>query len=145
MDVALSPLWQMGTRILNYLDYWLILAQSQALLTSHKDAPPKPIRLPGAQGQLYKGHTVTQPASFVPGHSYQLHADDGHHRVRVTRACVSALARCRDLFWLKQGVTLDTANRRKVVITDASNKGWGALCEDKPTFGLWSEKESEKE
>ncbi len=63
----------------------------------------------------------------------------------MTRACVSALARCRDLFWLKQGVTLDTANRRKVVITDASNKGWGALCEDKPTIGLWSEKESEKE
>ncbi len=32
--------------------------------------------------------------------------------------------------------------RRKVVMTDASNKGWGALCEDKPTFGIWSEKES---
>ncbi len=24
-------------------------------------------------------------------------------------------------------------------MTDASNKGWGALCEGKPTFGLWSE------
>ncbi len=37
---------------------------------------------------------------------------------------------------------LDTAHRRKVVTTDASNKGWGALCEGKPTFGLWSEEES---
>ncbi len=62
--------------------------------------------------------------------------------VTVTRACVSALACWRDLFWLKQGVTLDTAHRRKVVTTDASNKGWGALCEGKSTFGLWSEKES---
>ncbi len=42
----------------------------------------------------------------------------------VTRACVSALARWRDLRWLKQGVILDTAHRRKVVTTDTSNKSW---------------------
>ncbi len=36
MDAALSPLRQMGIRILNYLDDWLIQAQSQAVLTSHK-------------------------------------------------------------------------------------------------------------
>ncbi len=34
MDAALSPLRQMGIRILNYLDNWLILAQSQAVLAS---------------------------------------------------------------------------------------------------------------
>ncbi len=62
----------------------------------------------------------------------------GSHRVTVTQACVSGLARWRDPFWLKRGVILDTAHRRKVVTTDASNKGWGALCEGKPTFGLWS-------
>ncbi len=39
MDTALSPLRQMGIRILNYLDDWLILAQSQAVLTSHKTLP----------------------------------------------------------------------------------------------------------
>ncbi len=26
-------------------------------------------------------------------------------------------------------------------MTDFSNKGWGALCEAKPTFGFWSEEE----
>ncbi len=36
MDVAHSPLRQMGIRILNYLDDWLILAQSEAVLTLHK-------------------------------------------------------------------------------------------------------------
>ncbi len=33
------------------------------------------------------------------------------------------------------------ANRSKVVTTDAYNKFWWALCEGKPTFGLWSEEE----
>ncbi len=36
MDAALAPLRQMGIRILNYLDGWLILAQSEAVSTSHK-------------------------------------------------------------------------------------------------------------
>ncbi len=30
----------------------------------------------------------------------------------------------------------------KVVTTDASNTGWGTLCEGKPTFGHWSKAES---
>ncbi len=54
----------------------------------------------------------------------------GRHRVTVTQACVSALTRWRNPLWLKRGVTLDTAHRRKDVTTDASNKGWGALCEN---------------
>ncbi len=97
-----------------------------------QDPPPQPLMLPRAQGQLCQEHTITQPTSIVPGHSY---------RLNVTLACVSALACWRDLFWLKQGVILDMAHRRKVATTDASNKGWGALCEGKPTLCLWSEEE----
>ncbi len=36
MDATLSPLRQMGIRILNYLDDWLILAQSEVELLSHR-------------------------------------------------------------------------------------------------------------
>ncbi len=36
VDAALSPLRQMGICILNYLDDWLILAQSEAVSTLHK-------------------------------------------------------------------------------------------------------------
>ncbi len=36
MDAALSPLRQMGIRILYYLDDWLILAQSEVELLSHR-------------------------------------------------------------------------------------------------------------
>ncbi len=66
----------------------------------------------------------------------------GRHRVMVTQACVSALTSWRNPLWLERGVTLDTVHRRKVVTTDASNKGWGALCVGKPTYGLWYEEES---
>ncbi len=52
------------------------------------------------------------------------------------RPVYNALVPWRDLLWLKQGGILDTAHRRKVVTTDASNKGLGALCEGKLTFGL---------
>ncbi|KAL0192323.1 hypothetical protein M9458_010619, partial [Cirrhinus mrigala] len=36
MDAALSPLRKRGIRILNYLDDWLVLAQSEAELLSHR-------------------------------------------------------------------------------------------------------------
>ena len=36
IDAALSPLRQKGIRILNYLDDWLILAQSEAEIVSHR-------------------------------------------------------------------------------------------------------------
>ncbi len=196
----------MGIHILNYLDDWLIHVQSQVVLTSHKDPPPQPLRLPGAKGQLCQEHTVTQPTSIVPGHSYRLGADNSNclmkiqchaasfkegtarplkavqkmlglmaalflgtsvgsasyatHPVLVeTESCIRGLASRTPLRngdsglcispglleetpWLKQGMILNTAHRRKVVMTDASIKGWGALCEGKLTFGLWSEEES---
>ncbi len=38
-------------------------------------------------------------------------------------------------------MTLDMVCKRKVVSTDASNMSWGALCEGRPSFGLWSKEE----
>ncbi len=49
-----------------------------------QEPPPQPLRLPGAQGQLCQEHTVTQPASFVPGHSYLLSADDSNYLSRAS-------------------------------------------------------------
>ncbi len=37
-----------------------------------QDPPPQPLKLPRAQDQLCLEHTVTQPMSIVPGHSYRL-------------------------------------------------------------------------
>ncbi|KAI2664149.1 ORF V: Enzymatic polyprotein [Labeo rohita] len=36
-EAALSPLWRMGIRILNYLDDWLLIAHSRDLLCKHRD------------------------------------------------------------------------------------------------------------
>ncbi len=41
----------------------------------------------------------------------------------------------------EQGVPLVMVCRRKVVWGDASNTGWGALCEGWPAFCLWSKEE----
>ncbi len=43
---------------------------------------------------------------------------------------------------MEKGVAMGLVHTRKVVTTDASNTGWGALCEGKPTFGHWSKTES---
>ncbi len=43
--------------------------------------------------------------------------------------------------WMEKGVAMGLVHTRKVVTTDASNTGWGALCEGKPTFGHWSKAE----
>ncbi|KAL0190865.1 hypothetical protein M9458_013563, partial [Cirrhinus mrigala] len=39
-----------------------------------------------------------------------------------------------------EGPSVDGAGR-KVVSTDASNSGWGALCDGKPAFGHWTKRE----
>ncbi len=49
-----------------------------------QNPPPQPLMLPGAQGQLCQEHTVTQPTSIIPGHSYQLRADDRNCLSRVS-------------------------------------------------------------
>ncbi len=65
MDAALSPLRQMGIRILNYLDDWLILAQSEVELLSHSNPHPQPLRAPGAQGQF------SPKAHCLPANEYR--------------------------------------------------------------------------
>ncbi len=66
----------------------------------------------------------------------------GRLHIRVNQACVTALTPWKNPRWMEKGVAMGLVHTRKVVTTDASNTGWGALCEGKPTFGHWSETES---
>ncbi len=53
----------------------------------------------------------------------------------------TALAPWKNPRWMEKGVAMGLVCNRKVVTTDASNTGWGALCEGKPTFSHWSKAE----
>ncbi len=66
----------------------------------------------------------------------------GRLHIRVNQACVTALTPWKNPRWMEKGVAMGLVHTRKVVTTDASNTGWGALCEGKPTFGHWSKAES---
>ncbi len=67
MDTARSPLRQMRIRILNYLDDWLILAQSEVELLSHRT------RVSGS----------ISPTSFVPGNSSGLSSHESCDSART--------------------------------------------------------------
>ncbi|XP_016324529.1 uncharacterized protein LOC107674898 [Sinocyclocheilus anshuiensis] len=66
----------------------------------------------------------------------------GRLRIKVDQACIAALAPWKDPSWFKQGVPLGMMHKRKVIFTDASNTGWGALCDGRPAFGAWSSEET---
>ncbi len=82
MDVALSPLRQMGICILNYLDDWLILAV-RGRTTFTQNPHPQPLRAPGAQGQFRQKRTVSQPTSIVPGYSSGLSSHESGDSART--------------------------------------------------------------
>ncbi len=52
-------------------------------------------------------------------------------KCKVCQACVAALAPWKNHQWMERGVPLSMVCRRKVVTTEVSNLGWGALCDGK--------------
>ncbi len=66
----------------------------------------------------------------------------GRLHIRVNQACVTALTPWKNPRWMEKGMAMGLVHTRKVVTTDTSNTGWGALCEGKTTFGHWSKTES---
>ncbi len=61
----LVPLREAGIRILNYLDDWLILAQSRALLLEHRDMVLSHLSQLGLQVNWKRANSPTQRISFL--------------------------------------------------------------------------------
>ncbi len=76
MDAALSPLRQDGNPHPQLPPRLAHSCPVRGSFNIAQDPPPQQLILPVAQGQLCQEHTVTQPTSIIPGHSYQLSADD---------------------------------------------------------------------
>ncbi len=78
MDAALSPLRQMGIRILNYLDDWLILAQSEVELLSHRTLILSHLERLGLRVNF-----ISQPMNIVPGYSSGLSSHESGDSART--------------------------------------------------------------
>ena len=59
-------------------------------------------------------------------------------RVTITPSCMMALLPWREPGLLERGSAIGRVSSRKVVSTDASLQGWGALCEGEAVRGVWS-------
>ncbi len=91
MDAALAPLRLQGIRLLNYIDDWLMLAQSREMAARHRDVILGHIRSLGLKLNKNNLRVVACPENHIPGggmglnndagtivsHSYQVHPGDG--------------------------------------------------------------------
>ncbi len=96
MDSALSPLRQMGIRILNYLGDWLILAQSEVELLSHRSPPSQPLGVPGTQDQLWPRSALSPSHGYCSWNSFRLGPNEGCGHARACSGHTAARGLFRD-------------------------------------------------
>ncbi len=104
VEAALVPLREAGIRVLNYLDDWLILAQSRALLCAVVlcgAQPPQPV---GASGQLGKEQTLPCAEDLFSRHGVGLGQP---HSTSLSRAC-SVDAELPGVFPAQEGGSTET-------------------------------------
>ncbi|XP_027901587.1 uncharacterized protein LOC114162038 [Xiphophorus couchianus] len=61
-----------------------------------------------------------------------------HRRLTITASCMSALRPWREPGLLYRGSPIGRVSFRKVLSTDASLKGWGAICDGVAVRGVWT-------
>ncbi|KAL0196868.1 hypothetical protein M9458_005408, partial [Cirrhinus mrigala] len=91
---ALSPLWERGIRILNYLEDWLIIAHSRDLLCEHRDLVLRHLGHLGIQVNWEKSKlSPVQSISFL---GMELDAVD--MSAHLTDERVQSVLNCLNLF-----------------------------------------------
>ncbi|KAI2643782.1 ORF V: Enzymatic polyprotein [Labeo rohita] len=70
-EAALSPLWRMGIRILNYLDNWLLIAHSRDALCEHRDLVLRHLSHLGLQVNREKSKLSPVHKTAVPRKTFQ--------------------------------------------------------------------------
>ncbi len=141
VEAALVPLREQGVRILNYLDDWLILAQSRRQLSAHRDLVLKHLSLLGLRVNWEKSKLVlTQRISFLG-----MEFDSVNQTARLTQERAQSVLNCIKTFrpwsdpsFLRAGVPLEQVSRHAVVFTDASTTDWGATYNGHAVSGVWT-------
>ncbi len=129
---------------------WITLERSltiQRLAASLKPGTTRPLKvfqrllglMAAAASVIPLGLLHMWPLQFwlkarIPPHTCRL----GRLPVRVDHRCIKAVAPWTTSRLFQTGIRLGLTFRRKVITTDASNSGWGALLEGNPAFGSWS-------
>ncbi len=89
-EAALVPLREQGVRILNYLDDWLILAQSREQLCAHRDLVLRHLRQLGLRVNWKKSKLVpTQRISFLG-----MELDSVNQTARLTQERAQSVLNC---------------------------------------------------
>ncbi len=89
VEAALVPLREAGIRILNYLDDWLILAQSRALLCEHRDMVLSHLSRLGLQVNRKRANSPLQRISFLG-----MELDSVNLTARLSEERAQSMLRC---------------------------------------------------
>lgn len=116
VDAALAPLRLQGIRILNYLDDWLILAQSRELVTHHRDTVLRHIQSLGLRLNVEK--SVLTPAQHTV--FLGVHMDSVRMQARLAPARICSLMTCLARFSLGHHVSVGTCRRLLGLMAAAS-------------------------
>ncbi|KAI2663638.1 ORF V: Enzymatic polyprotein [Labeo rohita] len=106
-EAALSPLWQTGIRILNYLDDWLLIAHSRDLLCEQRDLVLRHLSHLGLQVNREKSKlSPVQRISFLG-----VELDSVSMTARLTNERAQSVLKCLESFRHKTAVPLKTFQR----------------------------------
>ncbi|KAI2666668.1 enzymatic polyprotein [Labeo rohita] len=137
-EAALAPLREMGIRILNYLDDWLILAHSWDLVCIHRDMVLNHLaqlglrvnweksKLSPAQRISFLGVELDSVSSDAPGaHGILSRGHTAGFDAHETAATLASYP----------SPEIGVAPER---VSDASKTGWGATCNGQAASGVWT-------
>ncbi len=107
MDAALAPLRFQGIRVLNYLDYRLILAHSREVVSRHRDIVLRHIHSLGLRMNAKKSVLLPSQRTVFLG----VHLDSIQMQARLAPARISNFTACLARFKLGRHVFIGTCRR----------------------------------
>ncbi len=123
-EAALVPLREQGVRILNYLDDWLILAQSRDQLCEHRDMVLSHLSQLGLQVNWEKSKlSPVQRISFLG-----MELDSVSQTARLTQECAQSVLNCLNTFKNRTAAPLKQFQRLMAAAAAAPNETASTLA-----------------